>query len=300
MARELALATVDELAARGTLFVGLVGGEPLLYPHLFELIERLSARGIRSNVNTHGGLLTVEAARRFAAAGLSYASISIDSPDRERNEEIRRGIRHAAVLEAIEHLRAHAPRTEISIGMTLSRANLEELPAMCRFAARHGVRYLKFQPLTLQLDQRAPGPVDAREALALREQDLPALTSVLREANRQGRRLGLLTNARMLLDELRPALRRARTLPCVAGAAILFIDPEGHVGGCPQKVSAGTLGEGGLGALMRREPEVFRFASGCPLLPDCFDTTYGELSHLHHARGVHHALDLLDRVLFYA
>jgi hypothetical protein len=51
---------------------------------------------------------------------------------------------------------------------------------------------------------------------------------------------------------------------------------------------------------MRREPEVFRFASECPMLPACFDTTYGELSHLHNARGVHHALDLLDRVLFYA
>lgn len=297
---DLALAAIDELAARGTLFAGLVGGEPLLYPHLHEVVERCTARGIRTNLNTHGGFLTAQVARDLARAGLTYASISLDSPDRARNEDIRHGIRFTSVLEGLDHLRAEAPRIGISIGMTVSRANLGELPAMCAFAARHGIRYLKFQPLHLHLDQRAPLAFEARDALWLREQDIPALSASLLAAAAVAKRLGVLTNARVLLDELRPALRLERTLPCVAGQAILFIDPDGRVGGCPEKTSVSTLHDGGLAALMRREPEVFRFASGCPMLPACFDTTYGELSHLHNARGLNRALDLLDRVLFYA
>jgi MoaA/NifB/PqqE/SkfB family radical SAM enzyme len=265
-----------------------------------QLLERCRVRGVRANLNTHGGLITREAAQRLAEVALPYASVSLDSPDPSRNDAVRRGVGFEATLAGIRALRAQSPGTAVAIGMTLTRDNLEDVEAMCGLAAREGVAYLKLQPFHAHLDQRADGP-DPREGMALQAVDLPRLRETLERLQEAGAHHGVVTNARMLAQELPAAVAGARTLRCVAGRSIVYFDPSGRAGGCPEKRTQTTLLDvgGDLDALVEREPEVFAFADGCPRLPACFDTTYGELSHMLGGSSVGVALDVIDRALFY-
>lgn len=296
----LAAATsiTQEMARRKTVFAGVVGGEPLLYQHLYELLGMCHRLGIRTNLNTHGGFLSREAARRLASVGLSYVSISLDYPDAARNEAVRKGVKYDAVIEGIRAMKSESPSTAVSIGMTVTRNNIGDIRAMCQLAAREGVRYLKFQPFHSHLDQLTKGP-DLRLDMALTIADLPRLSDALQTVQEDAKELGVLTNARMLLQELPAALAGRRTLPCVAGDAVLFIEPSGRAGGCPEKRSQGSLADMDLESLMLAEPDVFAFAAACPVLPSCFDTTYGELSHVLGRNDLRRALDVIDRVLFY-
>ena len=298
MPRESALRTVDQLAKNGVLFLGIVGGEPLLYPHVMDVLAASRDAGIRVNLNTHGGLVSVEKAQELAVRKLGYASISLDSPDPARNDLMRKGIRVESALTGIANLRSHSPGTGIAIGMTLSRANLSEAAAMCRLAAELGVGYVKFQPMHMHLDQSTVGD-DDREQMALSDADIPALLAHLSDAQAVAHRTGIRCNARMLTAELPDVLRGQRRLRCVAGRTVLFVDSNGHVGGCPQERTRGSLFDEDLVDLMAREHGVFRLADACPKLASCFETTYGELSHLQGRVGPSHALDVFDRLLFY-
>ncbi len=298
MPREMALRIVGQLGLHRVLFLGIVGGEPLLYPHVMDVLALCTELGMRVNLNTHAGLLDAATARELGQRQLGYASISLDSPDPVRNDAIRKGAPFASAVAGIGFLHQFSPGTSVSIGMTLTRANLSEAAAMCRFAATIGVRYVKFQPMHLHLDQAVETP-DMRKDLAFDAADLPALLHALAQAQDVANTLGVKTNARMLAMEMPDLLGRGRHLACVAGKTVLFIDAQGRVGGCPQERTRRTLLNHDLAELLALEAEIFQRAQSCPDLPGCFDTTYGELSHLQHRRGASHALDVVDRLLFY-
>ena len=299
LSAQVAEGAIRQMALHGTLFVGFVGGEPLLHAGLFDMLALCRDLGMRTNLNSHGGLIDERAAAALGAAGLSYLSLSLDSPDPATNDLIRKGVSFASVLEAVRRVRRLSPATRVSLGMTVTRHNVGEMAAMCALAAREGVRYVKFQPFHDNLDQNT-GPGDPRGEMALGPGDWPRLSAALRAAHQAAGRFDIITNARMLLSELGPVVRASRTLPCVAGDATVFVAPSGQAGGCPEKVTLRSLHDHSLDELMALEPDVFRLAEACPRLPSCFDTTYGEVSHLLRRNDAGRAIDLFDRAMFYA
>ncbi|MBN2799902.1 MAG: radical SAM protein [Deltaproteobacteria bacterium] len=76
---ELALTLVDEAAARGAQLT-LWGGEPLLYPHLPELLARATERGAVLGVITNGVLLE-RYAEALVSAGVNQVMVSLDGPE---------------------------------------------------------------------------------------------------------------------------------------------------------------------------------------------------------------------------
>ncbi len=77
---ELPLEVVDRLLteceALGIYFVTILGGEPMVYPHLFTILQRHP--DIFFQVYTNGTLMTREKARRFAELGNTAVVISIE------------------------------------------------------------------------------------------------------------------------------------------------------------------------------------------------------------------------------
>lgn len=63
------------------IFVSITGGEPLLRPDLYQVVERMSSYGMGSCIVTNGTLLTAEKARRLIDAGMRTVSISVDGPE---------------------------------------------------------------------------------------------------------------------------------------------------------------------------------------------------------------------------
>lgn len=86
------LLTDEEIVRLARIFVSLgvrklrlTGGEPLLRPHLEQLIAQLAAIPLVEDISltTNGSLLTLEKAKRFKQAGLQRVTISLDSLDDE-------------------------------------------------------------------------------------------------------------------------------------------------------------------------------------------------------------------------
>jgi len=82
---------IDRLAALGTGIVTLSGGEPLLHPHLADIVSAIRTRGMIATIITNGYLLTPEQIARLNRAGLDHLQISIDNvtPDEVSKKSLK-------------------------------------------------------------------------------------------------------------------------------------------------------------------------------------------------------------------
>lgn len=80
---------VDESVAAGCGNVSFTGGEPLLFPHLEELVAHVPRDRAVAQVFTNGRELTQERAAALAAAGLHSVQVSVDSPVPEEHDRLR-------------------------------------------------------------------------------------------------------------------------------------------------------------------------------------------------------------------
>lgn len=101
-----ALATVERLLALGCRRFLLAGGEPTLYPHLPELIEKLAGAGAEAVLVSNGSALADrKSCRRLKSAGVSQVILSLHSHKSEvvaRQSRVPDGLPRA--LDAFFHL----------------------------------------------------------------------------------------------------------------------------------------------------------------------------------------------------
>ncbi len=81
---------LDQAYALGCCEVCFTGGEPLLRQDLLELIEHARKKQLVPKINTNGILLDLGMIRNLKQAGLIWCSVSIDSHQPERHDELRR------------------------------------------------------------------------------------------------------------------------------------------------------------------------------------------------------------------
>lgn len=60
--------------------VGLLGGEPLLVPEIFEIIAELGNQSVDTRLSTNGYLLNQDTVDKLAASGLEVLQVSLDAP----------------------------------------------------------------------------------------------------------------------------------------------------------------------------------------------------------------------------
>lgn len=92
------------------------GGEALVYPDIFEVIEIAAKCGIRTNLNSNGFLIDEKVAKRLGDAGLENIKISMDSVDPKVHDYMRgvEGV-HARAVQAINNLHRFAPEMRVSL-----------------------------------------------------------------------------------------------------------------------------------------------------------------------------------------
>jgi MoaA/NifB/PqqE/SkfB family radical SAM enzyme len=84
-------ARLDHLADLGASIVTLSGGEPMLHPHLDDLIRHVRGHGMIPELLTNGSFLTVKRIQELNAAGLLRLQISIDNvvPDEVSKKSLK-------------------------------------------------------------------------------------------------------------------------------------------------------------------------------------------------------------------
>lgn len=79
----------DQCADLGTIAIGFTGGEPLVYPRLFDLIRLSRPERMLTIIVSNGVALTPDLAKRLKDAGADVMVISLDSAIAEEHDEFR-------------------------------------------------------------------------------------------------------------------------------------------------------------------------------------------------------------------
>jgi radical SAM protein with 4Fe4S-binding SPASM domain len=80
---------IDQMGEEFVPFVAFAGGEPLVAPDLWQVLDRCRLRGIHVTLATNGTLLTPEMCARLKSAGVKYVEVSLDSIDAEVHNAFR-------------------------------------------------------------------------------------------------------------------------------------------------------------------------------------------------------------------
>lgn len=136
--------------SHGVRFVRLTGGEPLLYPRLIELIERISALGTLDQITlTTNAQALAQQACDLESAGLSRINISLDTLRPDRFRTVTRGGHLAHTLAGVEAA-VNAGLTPVKINVVAQRGfNEDELADMAEWGLSRGcvVRFLEVMPI---------------------------------------------------------------------------------------------------------------------------------------------------------
>jgi len=105
---ELFRKIIDEAVEMGTYSINLnLLNEPLTHPKIMEMIRYAKQKGIIDvHFHSHGGLLNEEKANQLLDSGLDKLLLSIDSPYKEKYEQVRAKSDYDNVLNNLKRFRA--------------------------------------------------------------------------------------------------------------------------------------------------------------------------------------------------
>ncbi|MEY4130626.1 MAG: hypothetical protein RLZZ31_750 [Actinomycetota bacterium] len=240
-------AIVDQLAEMQVFYVNIGGGEPMLRPDFFELVEYCVEKGVGVKFSTNGGRITAENARRLAAMDYVDIQLSLDGVDELTNDAVRGEGTYARVREAMDHLRDAGFGT-FKLSVVMTRENIPQIDSYAQLANEYGaeLRLTRFRPSGRGVDTwHDLHPTSAQQVELYNW--LLAHPEVL-----TGDSFFHLS----ALGEPLPGLNL-----CGAGRVVCLIDPVGDVYACPfvlhDHFRAGSVRDEGGFAAVWRSSELF-------------------------------------------
>ena len=136
---------IRDLADFGVPVILFSGGEPLLRKDLLHLAAIARNYGIRIALSTNGTLIDEETAGKLGRSGFAEVGISLDGIG--SNNDRFRGQKGAfeKAMTGIRHCVSHGLR--VSLRLTLTRFNYEEVPAIFRLVEDEGIDRVCFYHL---------------------------------------------------------------------------------------------------------------------------------------------------------
>ena len=96
---------LEQMMALEVPYLSFSGGEPMLHPNFFEMVDYVCSRGSQLKVETNVHFLTSESAARLRDLGVKAVQVSLDGGSRATFNRIRVLGEFDRVLEGIRHLR---------------------------------------------------------------------------------------------------------------------------------------------------------------------------------------------------
>jgi SynChlorMet cassette radical SAM/SPASM protein ScmF len=158
---------ISQAKPLGLSAVKLTGGEPLLHPEIFELLDVVNDEGLRLTVETNGVLCTPELAAKLKSTGeRPFVSVSLDGTDAETHEWVR-GVPGSfdGAIQGIRNLVEAGFRPQLI--MSIMRRNRDQMEPLVRLAEQLGAGSVKFN--IVQPTSRGEKMHAAAETLTLEE-----------------------------------------------------------------------------------------------------------------------------------
>ncbi len=258
--------TLEQLAAVGTLYLTLSGGEIMARKDLFEIAEYARELNFALRLLTNGTLLTEGSADRIAALYPELVAISIYSLDPKLHDAITRGLGSLQKsIRAAKMLRERKARVKIS--SVIMEQNKEDWREIHAFAKEIGARF--------QTDYRLAPKSDGSDRplqFCVDDEYLPHLLSdPLFNFNKEE------TGTEMEREEAYTG--SFNTIPCGAGHMSCYISPYGDVYPCVQMpLRCGNVTERPFADIWENSPQLLDMRSvtlqglkcgSCELLKYC-------------------------------
>ncbi len=269
---------IDSAVRMHTAVISLTGGEPLLRPDIFEIIDYIRKRGIACHLCTNGTMLNEATVDGLKHAKPNSISVSLDSDRAELHNALRGVDCFNTVVRGIKLLRQTIPEISIGINYLITRKNFHNMARMISFAEKLGANQVKFAPIHTNLMYKYKEP-SSFGGLLFTEDDLPELQVELNKLIYAISQTKLYTNSRSFIKGILNLYNgEYRKLPCYAGYVSCVIDPLGEVFLC-----CGIDGNESV----RNKPleEIWKSSSFQKLRNqvhnckrDCWDTTNTELN----------------------
>ena len=264
-----AKSVIDELREMQVFYVNIGGGEPMIRPDFFELVEYATSSGVGVKFSTNGSRITPPRARQLAAMDYVDIQISIDGADAATNDAVRGAGSFQTAIDAMDALDA-AAFGPFKISVVMTRHNIQQLDQFQALADGYGaeLRLTRFRP--------SGRGVDSWEDLhPLPHQQVDLYNWLLDHPNTLTGDSFFHLNA--LGDENLPGLNL-----CGAGRVVCLIDPIGDVYACPfvlhDEFNAGNVREhGGFSKVWKtsalfsdlREPQSAGACTSCGQFDAC-------------------------------
>ena len=123
--------------------VKLTGGEPLIHPHIEDILDHIRQEDLRLTVETNGTRCTPQLAEKMRSCNGAFVSVSLDGADAETHEWIR-GVPGCfdAALEGVRNLVDAGFHPQII--MSVMRRNRHQVESIVRLAESVGAGSVKF------------------------------------------------------------------------------------------------------------------------------------------------------------
>ena len=244
---EECFAVIDELERLQVFYVNIGGGEPMLRPDFFEILEYAAAHHVGVKFSTNGTFIDADAARRLAAMDYLDIQISVDGADADVNDLIRGEGSFAAARAAMDHLR-DAEFGPFKLSVVVTRQNVSQLDDFKALADDYGAQ---LRVTRLRPSGRGADSWDELHPTQAQQREL--YHWIL------GRPDVLTGDSFFHLSALGEALPGLNL--CGAGRVVCLIDPVGDVYACPfvihDEFHAGNVREGGGFTKVWRESDLF-------------------------------------------
>src|SRR6266850_72790 len=223
----------------GMRFVLVQGGEPLLRRDVLEILEDLSAIGLHLTLITNGTKITPQLVERLGRLPVAI-SVSLDTLDRVKYQQIRGADQLAQVFEGIALLKAFPDPKFLTC--IVSEVNRAVVPAVVRFAREQG-----FFPLVGAYHWNVGIYGRPDELLMYDRSSAAAVFSGLLDDE-------LIPSGylRKFVEDNVSWLRGQKLEPCDAGRYSIAIDTSGNVSPCLAFSSVGNLLESSLSEILSR------------------------------------------------
>ncbi len=230
---------VDDLAAYQVPSLLFSGGEPMIHPRFFDLVDKATSAGLKLTISTNGTLITPEKAALLKAANVAYVGISLDGIGPIHDTFRRKEGAFDAAVRGFKN--CHAVQQKTGLRLTLTRHNVENINQILDFIEDQEIQRVCFYhlvPAGRGSELQVLAPAEARGAI-------DTLISRVETWNQQGVERELLTvtqpadGAYLLVrmeNENHPNLAEARRLlewngggANSSGRGIANIDTQGTV-----------------------------------------------------------------------
>ena len=130
----------DQADDLGIFMINLIGGEPLIWPHLDEVIKVLDPQRFRISITTNGWRLSKELAKHLAQIGVDRVCISVDSAFAEEHDKFR-GIKgsHARAMAAVKNSLEAGMVTQVATVVTHQNLHSEGMQELFKITNSLGV-----------------------------------------------------------------------------------------------------------------------------------------------------------------